>query len=154
MLSHILSVGADPSLLYTRDLVLQSTGASVRSAAFTQAMLLLRDYEFNVLILCHSLNEREVGLLCKYAHRTPVSTKVLLIESVGPIPYPEAWIDCRFAFEGGPRMLLQAVSHLLDASLSSCQGGAEHACVVTPLAARSNFEQARLLTPLTLKANG
>jgi CheY-like chemotaxis protein len=108
---HVLLVGADPSLLYTRSLVLGKTGASIKTAAPDQALLLLNTCAFDLLVLCHSTRDRDVHQLSLAARAH--SIKTLLIEAPTGKYCAPADVDDRFLLEDGPALLITTVQHLL-----------------------------------------
>ena len=67
MMGKILSVGLDVNLLYSRKLVLQQTGAQVFNARVEPALLMLESRFFDLILLCHTLPERDVAHLCRLA---------------------------------------------------------------------------------------
>jgi CheY-like chemotaxis protein len=73
----ILSVGRDAALLSTRDLLLQSAGYIVESScSIEEATDRFRTGDFDLVILCHSIPERErqrlVQVIRDYGSATPV----------------------------------------------------------------------------------
>lgn len=56
----ILSIGSNPELLSTRQMLLQSAGYIVESTCSTdQAIRRVRDSDFDLVMVCHSLSESE-----------------------------------------------------------------------------------------------
>lgn len=73
----VLSVGSDPRVLDTRELLLRSAGYSVVSAiSIKEAVYLLKDGEFDVIVLCHTLPrkdcERLTGAVRAMGSRVPI----------------------------------------------------------------------------------
>lgn len=63
----VLSVGSDPVVLDTRDLILRSAGYIVVSAtSIREAVHLFQDGDFDLVILCHSLPKRESERLTRF----------------------------------------------------------------------------------------
>jgi CheY-like chemotaxis protein len=63
-LTLVLSVGLDPALLATRNLVLQSAGYIVASvASVREAVDRFKGGDFDLMVLCHSIPERDRGWL-------------------------------------------------------------------------------------------
>ncbi len=73
----VLSVGSDPRVLDTRELLLRSAGYSVVSAiSIKEAVYLLKDGEFDAIVLCHTLPakdcERLTGAVRASGSRIPI----------------------------------------------------------------------------------
>ena len=108
-MGKILSVGLDRSLLFTREMVLQQTGAEVWSAGVEPALALMQSDFFNVVLLCHTLSEQDVLQISKLLDLFwPVSRVVLLGErsNIGSVP-PEV------PSQTGPLTLVEKTVRLL-----------------------------------------
>ncbi len=112
-MATILSVGADKSLLYTRRLIMEKSGASVRSVSPEQAPLLISNSSFDLLVLCHSVLHGEAHQLCAAAHTAAPAIKTLLIDTPGSLYGPQFEVDSRFSPDDGPAMLIWVVRRLL-----------------------------------------
>jgi CheY-like chemotaxis protein len=78
-MGKILSVGANPVLMRTRHVVLEQTGAEVRSSPPAEALRLLELEYFDMLLLCNTLTDASVAAFCQVlALRWPVTWCVLL----------------------------------------------------------------------------
>ncbi len=112
-MQYVLAIGADPSLLYTRGLVLARTGALVKTAGMEPGLLLLENGNVSILVLCHSLRQGDVLRLCECARTFTPATKILLLDSSGILRHASADVDARFLLEDGPGMLVKCVRNLL-----------------------------------------
>lgn len=77
----ILLVGQDFRLLVTRAAVLAKTHASVVSFSAVEALKVLDGERFDLVVLCHSLTEKEVAEVTETVHRQWAGTRVLLVVS-------------------------------------------------------------------------
>ncbi len=110
----ILCVGTDPSLLYTRAMVIARTGAPVTNATLQAGLPLLRQCPFELLILCHSIQAEDLPGLCGEARACCPAIRILLVEAPGSRA-AAVEVEDRFAVEEGPHRLLEAVGQLLSA---------------------------------------
>lgn len=118
----ILSVSIEPSLLYTRGLVLERSGAAVRSARPKAALqLLAENCDFGVIVLCHSLPGDIGEQLCAAARTCKPPIWILLIESRQELPAAGIHPDVRFTMEDGPELLVKAVVALLADEKSAAE---------------------------------
>ena len=111
--AKILAVGQEASALYTRGLVLERTGASVRCAHFELAIALLRVAAFDVVVLCHTLSAWEVKRLCSEARLAKTSTRLLLLVSPTSAAIASFEVDMLVQLEDGPRALQEGAERLL-----------------------------------------
>jgi CheY-like chemotaxis protein len=112
-MANILSVSAEPALLYTRSLLLERTGAFVESACPEDALLLLESFPVDLVVLCHSLVDEDAQQLCRDARLGSASSKVLLIESPVKTPLARLAADYCVSLEDGPSGLIHAAQCLL-----------------------------------------
>lgn len=76
----ILSVSHDPTLLSTRHMLLQSAGYIVESASSVErAIRSLRNGDFDLVVLCHSLPEEERARLMRGIRARGSSTPVVFV---------------------------------------------------------------------------
>jgi hypothetical protein len=113
MMATILSVGVDKSLLYTRRLIMEKSGATVRSVSPEQALLLISNSSFDLMVLCHTIHNGEAHQLCVAAHTATPAIKTLLIDPPGSHDSPHFYVDYRFSLDLGPAMLIWVVRRLL-----------------------------------------
>jgi CheY-like chemotaxis protein len=110
---RILAVGADSSLLYIRGLVLARSGASVAIAIPEEALPLMKSGDFDLLVLCHSLPQRELQSLTMAARACARPVRTLLLESPGVLSSSPVQVHSRFRLDDGPDRLILAVQALL-----------------------------------------
>ena len=108
-----LSVGSDPLVLGTRNQVLRSDGHTVVSAiSADDALKVFLAGDFDLVILCHSIPERDRESLTNAIHnRSPKTPVVLVAQRVGE--------QDRFAdatIENDPARLLEQLPKLLRPS--------------------------------------
>jgi DNA-binding response OmpR family regulator len=85
----ILSIGHDLNLLSTRHLLLQSDRYIAEStSSIEHAITSLRDGDFDLVILCHSLSGEERKLLIHRIREDNLSLPVVLVATKS-IPYPD-----------------------------------------------------------------
>ena len=77
----ILLAGSDLPLLQTRAAVLSKTGAAVSWCTADEAHDFLDKEKFDLLVLCHSLSQSEMGTLMDSVHREFPAMKILLVTS-------------------------------------------------------------------------
>lgn len=77
----ILLVGQDFRLLATRAAVLAKTDASVVCCNAFEAMKLLESESFALIVLCHSLTEKQGSEITEAVHRRWPKTKILMVVS-------------------------------------------------------------------------
>ncbi len=116
----ILAVSQKPSLLYTRGLVLERTGASVQCATFDLALTLLRVTPYDVVVLCHALSEWEVRRICLEARLAKASARTLLLLSPVSATVPAVEVDLLVQLEDGPKALREGAERLLALAGVSC----------------------------------
>ena len=123
-MKQILAVGADPSLLYTRGLLLERSGAAVTTTTCDQALPLLAGSTFTLLVLCHSLSDREVCDVCLAARRGGGRANILLLETPGGALRNPVEVDGRFTLDEGPQLFIRTVESLLAEPAESSRAGA------------------------------
>lgn len=95
----ILAVSNDEYLLRTRAMVLELTGAAVISASPDEAALLLQKQQFDLIVLCHTVNSHDRDKL-------ELSGKTL-----SPLPQVLSLGTNGFIH---PRELIQKAANMLD----------------------------------------
>jgi DNA-binding response OmpR family regulator len=77
----ILAIGEDVDLLGTRANVLRKTGANVLCSSGAAALKYIAEWEFDLVVLCHSMRQRDVERITEAAHHQGSKTLVLLMVS-------------------------------------------------------------------------
>lgn len=77
----ILAVGEDFDLLKTRAEVLRRTGANVLCSSGAAAIKYISEWEFDLVVLGHSLRQHDAERITDAAHRSGSKTQVLLLVS-------------------------------------------------------------------------
>src|SRR5579875_1575247 len=75
----LLCVGNDPALLRTRRLVRQSKFGVTLASGKAEALGLLADHSFDLVLLCYSLQRREAEALVEAVHHASSATRVLAL---------------------------------------------------------------------------
>jgi CheY-like chemotaxis protein len=79
---RILLAGSDSRLLSTRAAVLSKTGATVVYANPTEALEILEGNEpFDLVVLCHTLDDRDAVAIVDKAHQKIPGVKILMVTS-------------------------------------------------------------------------
>ena len=88
MLAHILIVGQDSSLIETRAWVLQKAGFEATPTQWSAELSSsLRDSSIDLVVLCHSLSDRECHQLLAAIHSTqPAMRALVLTANTGDFP--------------------------------------------------------------------
>jgi DNA-binding response OmpR family regulator len=109
-LYHLLSIGADPSVLATRSDVLKQAGYLVSTASSeTSARQILGQGGFDLVVVCHSLSPSD-RLKIMQLVRSSQRAKVVAI-SRSPEPEPSA--DASVHSLDGPDRLLECIAEVL-----------------------------------------
>jgi DNA-binding response OmpR family regulator len=77
----ILLAGSDSRLLATRAAVLSKTGAAVVFHNAIETLEVLDRDKFDLVVLCHSLTEREATVIADKVHQRIPGTKILMVTS-------------------------------------------------------------------------
>jgi CheY-like chemotaxis protein len=79
---RILLAGSDSRLLATRAAVLSKTGAAVVYGNAVEALEILdRDETFDLVVLCHTLEDSDVVAIVDKVHQKISGTKILMVTS-------------------------------------------------------------------------
>jgi len=78
-MAQIVLIGHDVDLLATRAALLRKTGSSVTYSSAYAADTLFKDHSFDIVVLCHTLNEVEVAELMAKVHRLWSRAKILRV---------------------------------------------------------------------------
>jgi DNA-binding NtrC family response regulator len=109
----ILAVGEDTGLLKTRAEVLRKTGANVLCSSGAAALKYITEWEFDLIVLGHSVSQMNAERISEAAHRKGSKTLVMLLVSdrVGEQEYDGISLDGRSFVE--PDCLIRSASDLL-----------------------------------------
>lgn len=112
-MGKILSVGLDPALLQTRNLVLKRTGAEVVSAVVEQAMMMLESRHFDVVVICHTLSKNDKRCICRLVELFWPNSRMLLISKLAGTEISLCSLDVTFPWRLGPSALVELARQLL-----------------------------------------
>jgi DNA-binding NtrC family response regulator len=118
MPGKLLIYGNDSMLLTTRSLILEKVGYGVVTVStFSEAMLLLLNQQFDLLILCQSLNEDERRGMLESAHAINPELKCVVLQFTGG----HERIANEETLEGlrGPTNLIDSIHRLLQPGLTA-----------------------------------
>jgi DNA-binding NtrC family response regulator len=111
MASHnnkVLSVGADPELLWLRNAALQSAGLNVLTTSDeNDALTEIRQGECGVLVLCDSLSDNALRRLTETFRRCCPAGRIVAITNK-PVPKAETADTFVYGVEG-PEALIKAI---------------------------------------------
>lgn len=113
----ILSVGEDFDLLKTRAEVLRRTGANVLCSPGATALKYIAEWEFDLIVLCHSVRQRDALPITEAAHAHGSKTLVLSLVSDTSETSQEqqyAGVNCDAKAFVEPDCLIRSVSELLN----------------------------------------
>ena len=114
-MAHILSVSYDPTLLMTRELLLQQLGQAVTSIeGFARAFAACESGKrFDLLILGHSIpHDDKVAIIAKVKNTCKCPVLALLRPTESSLPTAERSID-----SSEPRAFMRAVREMLQLHL-------------------------------------
>ncbi len=118
-MAKILSIGQDAALLFSRNLVLRKAGADVFSARLEPALQLLRSQFFELVVLCHTLQQGEIAYVCGEVERLWPGTRVLLVTELMYPALPDCKIDVVLPWHLGPSALVLSAASLLGGETES-----------------------------------
>ena len=110
--------GAGEGLLYTRNLVLQQTGAEIYSAKAEPAVALLDSQYFDVIVLCHTLSSEDTTRICRLAELFWPVTRLLFVGEIAYSQEPTCNLDVAFPWRLGPLALVELTRDLLNSALA------------------------------------
>lgn len=113
-MSKILLAGNDLRLLQTRAAVLAQTHASVICSYPAEARKLLDESSFDLIVLCHSLTEKEIAELTQLIHSKLPAAKILRIVSDLLPEIPTNGIDSCVIHSYDPSGLIRCTTELLQ----------------------------------------
>lgn len=109
---NVLSIGQDPVLLVTRSLFLRAAGYGVEGACnLKEALLKVRDGDFDVVILCHTIPTQDRNRLISLIRASGSRVPVIYVE-LTPQLFPSAFADA--TVEGDPTKLLTCIRETLE----------------------------------------
>lgn len=111
-MAQIVLIGHDVDLLATRAAVLRKTGSSVTYFDARETEALFKDHVFDIVVLCHTLNDVEVAELIRKVHHLWPRAKVLKVVVGFGLEYTMQ--DGDFSSSSDPGRLLQKAKQLLE----------------------------------------
>lgn len=110
----ILAISEDFQLLKTRAEVLRETGANIVCSTGAAALKFIAEWEFSLIVLCHSVSYRDAVQITEAAHGHGSKTMVLLLvsDAVREQPYDRIGFDAKST--GEPACLIRSATELLN----------------------------------------
>lgn len=115
-MSRVLTVGNDTSLLHTRSLVLEKTGSTVCCTQPEPALALLQKEFFEVVVLCHTVSQRDRVALCKQIGQLWPSSRIVTVGVSAFSSSSDDVPDISVPWQLGPQALIDVVTPLLQQS--------------------------------------
>jgi DNA-binding response OmpR family regulator len=110
-LYHLLSIGADPSVLATRSDVLKRAGYLVSTASSeSSARQILGQGGFDLVVVCHSLSSADRSKVVQAVRASEKAPKIVAISRQSE---PEADADGSVHSLDGPAKLLECIAEVL-----------------------------------------
>ena len=114
----ILVVSPDESLLRTREWILGTYFAVKAAGRFSEAIAMAMNFDFDLVVLCHSLPDDECNQLAIAAQRRHPSTQILALDGAGPFR-SKPWSNQRVGVDAGPFGLVKKCAQMLGYPLKS-----------------------------------
>lgn len=119
----ILCVGHDPTLLQTRKWMLEGQFEVELADTLTEALNVLRSRTFDLVLLCHSLNDLECKMICDAVFSQAPATRVLQLNEgwrevrslIGPLEQTSA---------AKPQNLIQKITEMAERARGAHRGPA------------------------------
>ena len=109
----ILAVGEDADLLRKRAEVLRKTGANVLCSSGAVALKFIAEWEFDLVVLGHSVRQQDAERIKQVAHRQGSKTLVMLLVSDRMHEQEYDGIDLNGRLFGEPDRLMRSAADLL-----------------------------------------
>ncbi len=107
----VLSIGSDVRVLNTRELILRSAGHAVVSAiSIREAAVLLKDSDFDVIVLCHTLLKKDCERFTGHLRASGSHIPILYVSST-PSDEPSDFADA--TLDKNPDAFLMALQEVL-----------------------------------------
>jgi hypothetical protein len=111
-MAEIVLIGHDTDLLVTRAAVLRKTGSSVTHLNVRETDGLFENHVFDIVVLCHTLNDVEVSHLTKKVHHLWPRAKVLKVVVGSGLEHTMK--DGDLSSSADPGRLIQKTKQLLE----------------------------------------
>ncbi len=115
-MAQILSIGLDSDLLVSRALALEETGAETLSFKVEPALLLLAGEFYDVVVLCHTLDEQDVARVCRVVDLYWPLTRVVIMTGTHDQAPQHTDLDGAVSWHSHAFSLLQCVKQVLSES--------------------------------------
>jgi hypothetical protein len=109
----ILCVGEDAYLLSSRAAVLTKLGADLKLTRLSGVARCMVEERFDLIVLCHSVNQADAAAVAKAAHGQSPPTLVLQVARPYGAEDDEAQIRCDAVVDADPAALIRCAKGLL-----------------------------------------
>lgn len=127
----ILAVGEDFDLLRTRAEVLRKTGANVLCSTGAAALKFIAEWEFDLVVLGHSVQQKDAERISEAAHQRGSKTLVLLLVSDRMQEHEYDGINLDAKSFADPDCLIRSATSLLELQQSRRQSEAARIAALT-----------------------
>lgn len=119
-MSKILLAGNDFRLLATRAAVLAKTNASVTCCNSWEAMKVLENEAFDLVVLCHSLSAKQASEITECVHQRLPKARILLVVSNAVSDPLDSGLKVDAVTPADPIHLIRQTSELLGTLPNHC----------------------------------
>ena len=116
---RVLIVSRDEMLLRPRELIIGAYFHATGVGRPAEAKAQLQAMQFDLMILCHSLNDEEGEILASLAHRQKRRAQVLALGPRTDAMEKKAWADAQIGVDAGPFGLLMKTAGMLNYRIKS-----------------------------------
>jgi DNA-binding response OmpR family regulator len=117
--ARVLVVSRDDMLLRTREMILGGFFDVRGAGRFSEAKALISTSPFDLIVLCHSLQENECEQLAQLAHSQVARVMVLVMNAATNRASERSWADKQLGVDVGPYGLLKTCASMLGLVLKS-----------------------------------
>jgi DNA-binding NtrC family response regulator len=129
--ARVLVVGRDEMLLRTRLMILGAFFEVKGAGRSSEAVPLIQNDAFDLVVLCHSLTNAECEQLAALAHDQNPRTRILAMSASGNASKP--WADKQLGVDAGPYGLLKKCAAMLGLVLKNRAKTAQVEGPLTPV---------------------
>jgi DNA-binding response OmpR family regulator len=124
--ARVLIVSRDDMVLRTREMILGGYFNVQGAGRFSEAKALMSAIPFDLVVLCHSLQENECEQLAQLAHSQVTRGMVLMMNATTLGASEKPWADKQLGVDAGPYGLVKACAGMLGIVLKSKAKAAHH----------------------------
>lgn len=117
--ARVLIVSRDDMLRRTREMILGGYFDVQAAGRCSEAKAMIVTSPFDLVVLCHSLQENECEQLAQLAHSQVARVMVLAMNAVTNDAEQRPWADKQLGVDAGPYGLLKTCASMLGLTLKS-----------------------------------